>query len=106
LIRKYHGITPDGGSLVGIYLWESVAAANAFYTPDWRAMVTKRWQGHRSVTNGKHLWSWKAPNGGLLPQNSNGKRAGLFVFGWEARPIDNAQNETSNGSALTVSFRR
>jgi hypothetical protein len=45
LIRKYHGITPDGGSLVGIYLWESVAAANAFYTPDWRAMVTKRWPG-------------------------------------------------------------
>jgi hypothetical protein len=45
LIRKYHGITPDGGSLVDIYLWESVAAANAFYTPDWRAMVTKRWAG-------------------------------------------------------------
>ena len=34
-----------GGSLVGIYLWESVAAANAFYTPDWVAMVTTRWAG-------------------------------------------------------------
>jgi hypothetical protein len=45
LIRKYYGIAPDGGSLVGIYLWESVAAANAFYTPDWVAMVTKRWAG-------------------------------------------------------------
>ena len=43
LIRKYYGITPDGGSLVGIYLWESAAAANAFYTADWVAMVTKRW---------------------------------------------------------------
>jgi hypothetical protein len=75
LIRKYYGITPDGGSLVGIYLWESVAAANAFYTPDWVAMVTKRRAGHRSVKNGKHLWSWKAPNGGLLPQNSNDKRS-------------------------------
>jgi hypothetical protein len=32
LIRKYYGIAPDGGSLVGIYLWESVTAANAFYT--------------------------------------------------------------------------
>jgi hypothetical protein len=42
LIRKYYGITPDGGSLVGIYLWENVAAANAFYTPDWIAMLTKR----------------------------------------------------------------
>jgi hypothetical protein len=45
LIRKYYGIAPDGGSLVGIYLWESVVAANAFYTPDWVAMVTKRWAG-------------------------------------------------------------
>ena len=45
LIRKYYGIAPDGGSLVGIYLWESVTAANAFYTSDWVAMVTKRWAG-------------------------------------------------------------
>jgi hypothetical protein len=43
LIRKYYGIAPDGSSLVGIYLWESQAAANAFYTADWVAMVTKRW---------------------------------------------------------------
>jgi hypothetical protein len=43
LIRKYYGITPDCSSLVGIYLWESEAAANAFYTPDWVAMVTRRW---------------------------------------------------------------
>jgi hypothetical protein len=27
------------------YLWKSVAAANAFYTPDWVAMVSKRWTG-------------------------------------------------------------
>ena len=70
LIRKYYGITPDGDSLVGIYLWESAAAANAFYTADWVAMVTKRWAGHRNVRNGKHRWSWRAPNGDLLPQNS------------------------------------
>jgi len=43
LIRKYYGIAADGGSLVGIYLWESQAAAKAFYTADWVAMVTKRW---------------------------------------------------------------
>jgi hypothetical protein len=43
LIRKYYGIAPDGHSLVGIYLWESKAAASAFYTADWVAMVTKRW---------------------------------------------------------------
>ena len=43
LIRKYYGIAPNGRSLVGIYLWESEAAAKAFYTDDWVAMVTKRW---------------------------------------------------------------
>jgi len=36
--RDHHG-----GSIVGIYLWENRAAANVFYTPDWVAMVTKRW---------------------------------------------------------------
>ena len=43
LIRKYYGIAPDGASLVGIYLWDSKAAADAFYTPKWLATVTKRW---------------------------------------------------------------
>jgi len=45
LIRKYYGIAADGGSLVGIYLWESKAIADAFYSPDWVAMVAKRWAG-------------------------------------------------------------
>ena len=43
LIRKYYGITPDGAALVGIYLWESAAAAAAFHTADWVAMATERW---------------------------------------------------------------
>jgi hypothetical protein len=43
LIRKYYGIAPDGASIVGIYLWQNVAAANAFYTPQWRSMVEQRW---------------------------------------------------------------
>ena len=43
LIRKYYGITPDGGSLVGIYLWKSAAAATAFHTADWVATATRRW---------------------------------------------------------------
>jgi hypothetical protein len=43
LIRKYYGIRPDGGSLVGIYLWESAASAAAFHTADWVAMATRRW---------------------------------------------------------------
>ena len=36
-------IAPEGDSLVGIYLWESKAAADALYTPNWVAMVTQRW---------------------------------------------------------------
>lgn len=43
LIRKYYGISDDGQTLVGIYLWESKAAANRFYTAEWVALVTKRW---------------------------------------------------------------
>ena len=53
LIRKYYGIAPDGSSLVGIYLWESQAAANAFYTADWAAIVAKRCTVPRSAKNGK-----------------------------------------------------
>lgn len=43
LIRKYYGISEDGRTLVGIYLWESKDAAARLYTADWVAMVTKRW---------------------------------------------------------------
>ena len=43
LIRKYYGLTEDCASLVGIYLWENKEAAAKLYTPDWIAMVTKRW---------------------------------------------------------------
>ena len=43
LIRKYYGIAPAVDSLVGIYLWENKAAADAFYSSEWVAMVTKRW---------------------------------------------------------------
>ena len=45
LSGKLYGIAPDGTSLVGIYLWVNKAAADAFYTADWVAMVTKRWAG-------------------------------------------------------------
>jgi hypothetical protein len=44
LTRKYYGLTPDDVSLVGIYLWENRAAADAFYTDDWISRVSGRWQ--------------------------------------------------------------
>ncbi len=45
LIRKSYCIAPDGSSLSGIYLWENASAADAFYTPAWIELVTKRWAG-------------------------------------------------------------
>jgi hypothetical protein len=71
LIRKYYGIAPDGGSVAGIYLWESLVAANAFYTDDWVAISVG--ERHRGVMTGKHRWSWRAPSDDLLQPNSNWK---------------------------------
>lgn len=45
LIRKYYGIGEDGNTLAGIYLWKSKADAERFYTPEWIATVTRRWNG-------------------------------------------------------------
>jgi hypothetical protein len=43
LTRKYYGISADNREVVGIYLWQSKAAADGFYTPQWVTMVTSRW---------------------------------------------------------------
>lgn len=43
LVRKYFGIAADGSSIVGIYLWDSRDAADAFYTPAWIDAVTQKW---------------------------------------------------------------
>lgn len=43
LVRKYFGHSEDCCSVVGIYLWESKAHADAFYSPEWIAGVKSRW---------------------------------------------------------------
>ncbi|MDB5538816.1 MAG: monooxygenase [Devosia sp.] len=43
LVRKYFGYSEDGTAIVGVYLWQSKAAADAFYSPEWFAGVTSRW---------------------------------------------------------------
>jgi hypothetical protein len=43
LVRKYFGHSDDRLAVVGIYLWETKAQADAFYSPDWVAGVTNRW---------------------------------------------------------------
>jgi heme-degrading monooxygenase HmoA len=35
LIRKYFGRSDDCSRVVGIYLWETKADADAFYSPEW-----------------------------------------------------------------------
>ena len=45
LIRKYFGFSDDARSVIGIYLWETKEAAEAFYTDEWLAGVTERWGG-------------------------------------------------------------
>ena len=43
LIRKYFGFTEDATGVIGIYLWETKEAADAFYSNEWMAGVTERW---------------------------------------------------------------
>jgi hypothetical protein len=43
LVRKYFGFTDDAKSVIGIYLWTSREAADAFYSPAWITGVTERW---------------------------------------------------------------
>ena len=43
LIRKYFGFSDDARSVIGIYLWETKDAADAFYSDEWLRGVTERW---------------------------------------------------------------
>jgi hypothetical protein len=44
LIRTYFGITADCKSAVEIYLWQSKSDAENFFTHEWDASVSRRWQ--------------------------------------------------------------
>jgi hypothetical protein len=43
LRRKHYYVTEAGDRAGGIYLWESKAAAQACYTPEWIAAVTEKY---------------------------------------------------------------
>ena len=43
LIRKHYLYNAAEGTAAGVYLWESRAAAEALYTPEWRKMITARY---------------------------------------------------------------
>jgi hypothetical protein len=44
LIRTYFGMTADCKSVVEIYLWQSKSDAENFFTHEWDASVSRRWQ--------------------------------------------------------------
>jgi hypothetical protein len=43
LTRKYYVVTEDQRQAGGIYLWETRAAAEAWYTPEWSRYMTEAW---------------------------------------------------------------
>ena len=43
LIRKYYLLAEDGNTAGGVYLWESRAAAEAMYNPEWYAFIREKY---------------------------------------------------------------
>lgn len=43
LLRKNYWLSEDGMRAGGIYVWESRARAEAFYTPEWKQFVTRQY---------------------------------------------------------------
>jgi hypothetical protein len=43
LVRKYYLFDEKSHTGGGVYLWESRAAADAVYTPEWRRMIAERY---------------------------------------------------------------
>jgi hypothetical protein len=44
LIRTYFGVAADCKSVAEIYLWQSKLDAEKFFTHEWDANVSRRWQ--------------------------------------------------------------
>ena len=44
LVRTYFGVTANGKSVVEIYLWQTKADADKFFSPHWETLVSRRWQ--------------------------------------------------------------
>jgi hypothetical protein len=50
LFRKCYVLSQDGGTVGGIYLWNSQAEAEAVYTEAWRAFVRDKYGTEPTVT--------------------------------------------------------
>jgi hypothetical protein len=49
LVRKYYVLSEDGGTVGGIYLWNTRAEAEAMYTQTWRTFVREKYGTDPSV---------------------------------------------------------
>ena len=56
LIRTCFGVAPDEKSLIEVSLWQSRAAADKFFTPEWETDVSRRWQAAPMVRQ-----DWETP---------------------------------------------
>lgn len=50
LVRKNYLLGEAGDVAGGVYLWESRAQAEAFYSPEWRQFITERYGQPPQVT--------------------------------------------------------
>jgi hypothetical protein len=50
LFRKHYVISQDGGTLGGVYLWNSRPEAEAMYTEAWRSFVREKYDTEPIVT--------------------------------------------------------
>lgn len=50
LIRKYYIVSNDGGTIGGVYLWESRADADRLYDTQWKGSIRERFGCEPSIT--------------------------------------------------------
>ncbi|MGB7949886.1 MAG: YdhR family protein [Candidatus Binatia bacterium] len=49
LIRKYYLLSEDGGTVGGVYLWQSRGDAEKFYTQEWKNFVKEKYGAEPSI---------------------------------------------------------
>ena len=50
LIRKYYVLSEDGASAGGVYLWQTRAAAEEAYSPEWASAIRQKYGSTPLVT--------------------------------------------------------
>jgi hypothetical protein len=49
LIRKYYLLSEDGGTVGGIYLWQSREDAERLYSKEWKSFIKEKYGGEPSI---------------------------------------------------------